>query len=987
MKRVRTLLAVFLILGLVLIPLPGRGETARAAGVIYVDADAGGADDGSSWTDAYTDLQDALGAAGSGDEIWVAEGVYTPGSAGVLTATFQLESGVEVYGGFAGSETARDERDWQAHVTVLSGDIDANDVTDADGVVTDTGDIAGANAYHVVTGSGTDTTAVLDGFTITAGYAEYSLTPDSLGGGMFIFNGSPTLINLILRGNRARSAGGGMYIGGNSNPTLSDVGFHNNHAYQGGGMRNYGSAPTLIDVTFNENTAATGGGGMGNSESDPVLLGVTFSGNTVVSDGDGGGMYSYDSNPTLTDVVFTNNDAYRGGGMFNENDSDPVLTNVVFSGNTAGSSGGGMSSFINSDPALTNVVFSGNHSDDLGGGMYGYQSDAALTNVTFSGNTAVTGGGMRNYNGSYLALYNCVLWGNSATSSGDQIANLTSTPTIYYSLVQGSGGSGSGWDTDLGTDGGGNIDADPQFVDPDGADDTVGTLDDNLRLEGDSPAVDAGDNGWLVATSDLDYHVRRVDMPRADTGSGVAPIVDMGAYEAHVLYVDERAPQTSAEDGSSWADAYLIVQDALSAAAANTEIWVAQGVYHTDEVGMPKPDPAASFQLQNDVALYGGFTGTESAREQRDWQAHVTVLSGDIDGNDTRDAHGVVTDTTHIVGSNAYHVVDGSATTGSAVLDGFFITAGQADGTGANNDGAGIYISGGSPTLRNLVLSGNLADGPGGGIYSTGNPALTRVTFTGNAAGADGGGMHNDGGSPTFSDVVFSGNQAGNMGGGLYHLTGDATLTGVIFSGNDAEANGGGMVNYQGILTLVNGLFSGNSADNGGGLFNYQSDATLTNVTLSRNTATFPGGGLLNHDSGFVKLTNCILWENSSQVSNEAGATSIILYSLVQDGCPDGSTCDHLQFGDPRFVDPDGADDVSGTLDDDLRLRPDSPAIDAGSNTAVPGSVTTDLAGAARFVDVPSVLDTGGGSAPIVDVGAYEAAFEIVYLPLVLDGD
>ena len=97
---------------------------ARGA-VIYVDADATGADDGSSWTDAHTDLQDALAAAGSGDEVWVAEGTYYPTSTSTRTFSFHLETGVAVYGGFDGTETQLSQRDWETNVTVLSGAIGA----------------------------------------------------------------------------------------------------------------------------------------------------------------------------------------------------------------------------------------------------------------------------------------------------------------------------------------------------------------------------------------------------------------------------------------------------------------------------------------------------------------------------------------------------------------------------------------------------------------------------------------------------------------------------------------------------------------------------------------------------------------------------------------------------------------------------------------------------------------------------------------------
>ena len=450
------------------------------------------------------------------------------------------------------------------------------------------------------------------------------------------------------------------------------------------------------------------------------------------------------------------------------------------------------------------------------------------------------------------------------------------------------------------------------------------------------------------------------------------------ARAAGIIYVGCDA--AGARDGSSWADAYTDLQDALAAATSGDEIWVSEGIYKPGSAG----DRSATFQLKNGVDVYGGFAGTETERSQRDWQAHVTVLSGDIDDNDIADANGVVTDTADIVGDNAYHVIDGSPTNSSAILDGFTITAGHASESGTDSRGAGIYIDSGSPTLRNLILSGNLASGNGGGIYSSGNPALTGVTFSGNTAEISGGGMYNYQGDSTMTDVVFIGNYAATLGGGLFNR-GDVTLTNAAFIGNTADSSGGGVDNYEGSLTLTNGAFSGNIADTtGGGLFNYRSDATLTNVTFSYNTAAIHGGGMLNYELGTIILTNCILWQNSSQISNQAGATSTLSYSLVQGGCPSGSTCDHLLTADPQFMDANGADNVNGTLDDDLRLQLNSPAIDAGDNNAVPGNVTTDIAGNPRFFDLPSVPDTGNGSAPVVDMGAYEARVHTIYLPLVL---
>ena len=199
-------------------------------------------------------------------------------------------------------------------------------------------------------------------------------------------------------------------------------------------------------------------------------------------------MYNDGADPTLTNITFSGNQADYGGGIYN-NSSNPTLADVTFSGNQANSYGGGMRN-SSSSPTLTNVTFNGNHADYGGGGMHNYSSNPTLTNVTFSGNSAnEDGGGMHN-NSSNPSLTNCILWGNSA-SRGLQIYDQDSAPVVTYSDVQG------------GYPGVGNIAADPLFTDADGPDDVVGTLDDNVRPQTGSRAIDAGDGGACPAT-DLD---------------------------------------------------------------------------------------------------------------------------------------------------------------------------------------------------------------------------------------------------------------------------------------------------------------------------------------------------------------------------------------------------------------------------------------------------------------------------------------------------
>ncbi|MGA2071625.1 MAG: hypothetical protein ABSG97_09775, partial [Sedimentisphaerales bacterium] len=294
---------------------------------IYVDTSATGANNGSSWADAYKYLQDALSAAPSGYEIWVAQGTYKPdrdtnhqSGTGDRSATFQLKNGVSIYGGFPSGGGSRDPNIYQ---TILSGDI---------GVAGNNSD----NSYNVVSGSYTNSTAILDGFTITAGNA----TLDYLGGGMcnyegsprvtnctFIgnvaynggmanYNGSPIITNCTFSGNSATS-GGGIY-NENSNPMLTNCTFNGNSSYQGGGMDDYNSSPTLTNCTFNSNSASHYGGGMKNDFSSPTLTGCNFSGNSAIY---GGGMENDFSSPTLTGCNFSGDSATYGSGMYSEGTS------------------------------------------------------------------------------------------------------------------------------------------------------------------------------------------------------------------------------------------------------------------------------------------------------------------------------------------------------------------------------------------------------------------------------------------------------------------------------------------------------------------------------------------------------------------------------------------------------------------------------------------------------------------------------------------
>lgn len=239
-------------------------EPARA--IIYVDANATGSNNGANWADAYNYLQDALDDANSNpdfNEIRVAQGIYKPDqgtgmTAGDRTATFGLINGVCIKGGYAGfGKPCPNARNVQLYETVLSGDIGIS------GADTD-------NSYHVVTGSGTDANAVLESFTITAGYAD-GPDPDERGAGMYNNSGKSTLTNCNFRENFAGSYGGAMY-NNNSSPMLTNCTFSENSTVYGGGILNYMSVPTLTHCVLAGNLADELGGGIYNAASSKSML-------------------------------------------------------------------------------------------------------------------------------------------------------------------------------------------------------------------------------------------------------------------------------------------------------------------------------------------------------------------------------------------------------------------------------------------------------------------------------------------------------------------------------------------------------------------------------------------------------------------------------------------------------------------------------------------------------------------------------------------
>lgn len=1003
-----------------------------AAGkVIYVDADAPGlVNDGTSWTTAFQYLQVAMNAASSGDEIRVAQGIYRPHEPVILpptvppmppppdrTATFQIKNGVLIKGGYAGfGEPDPDARDIELYETILSGDllgndIDVNEVWDVwrEASFTD-------NSYHIVTGSGTNSTAVLDGFTITGGCAndaefDASDNGDTLltsGAGMLNDAGSPTVLNCTFRKNTtstwygqidgqsgvddesishastyiylpqtsgaavfnrdssptfqnctfednvcfgadASSAGAGV-CNINSSPLLENCVFRANvvtgfdNEYYGGAIADYNSNTRIRYCSFIDNQAEFSfGGAIYSEESNLALTNCMFRGNKA-GGGNGGAIFAGGGNSTLTDCMFEQNEAYLFGGGMCISDGFATLTDCTFTDNRASEGGALYSNFRNSltlkkckfignsagsggaiensgawynDPCsitliedcvftansaymgggiqngwnrknltVVNCLFAGNSAVNAGGGIYNDDCEQILINCTFASNSAPAGNAFASDlyflpNPSSYQISNCIFWdGDNSISCGDE-----SAVTITYSDVKG------GW---LGE---GNINADPCFV-AEGFWDANGTpadtnddfwADGDYRLLDGSPCINAGDNTAVPAavTTDLDGN------PRIRGG-----IVDMGAYESRVVFfVDIDA--AGANDGSSWADAYNYLQDALMMVPAGEEIRIAQGTYRPDQFVLsdrPNLGRIETFHLINGVAIKGGYAGFgEPDPDARDIDMYRTVLSGDLNGDDVEVNNPCDLLTHPSRADNCYHVVTmfefvyyGLNT----ILDGFTITGGNADGQYPDDEengcGGGICIRHSSPTVLNCTFAENSARYSGGGMdnevswpsiinctfrrnfsdwggglaNSDSQPTLIGCIFVGNVSSYKGGAMANYDSSPPMSNCTFIDNRA-VLGGAIYGADCVPSPTNCIFTGNSAE-KGGVVYNNDSSIRLDNCKITGNWATEGGVIYDDEGGSSLLNCMLTANTA-IAGGVIYSREDSSARLTNCVLIGNKAQ--------------------------------------------------------------------------------------------------------------------------
>jgi hypothetical protein len=412
-------------------------------------------------------------------------------------------------------------------------------------------------------------------------------------------------------------------------------------------------------------------------------------------------------------------------------------------------------------------------------------------------------------------------------------------------------------------------------------------------------------------------------------------------------------------DGGTWINAIADLQQAIDQASSGDTLFVARGTYYPSYLHLGDSARHSTFYINKSVILYGGFSGvegTEGGFSERNVALHPTILSGDI---------GVVGD----LSDNAFHVLYLDHVSDTTLIDGFTITKGNGiGGVGLEAYGAGIYndANGGvsNPTISNCIILENQSSEGGGGMSNqaenggNASPTLINCTFTGNKA-AGGGGMNNY----TDTDGQVS-----------------PLLVGCRFIGNAGPTAGGGAIQFiahSSIATpkFINCLFTGNHSPNSAPFSALVTGTAVANIEIINTTICGNSGSSmrlvdLGLQTSTVVIRNSILYGNgASQAPSVTGFNVDAAYSVIPFGFPG----EGIVGLDPMFVDQPPVLDTAHVLGD-VHLMMGSPAIDAGTNAALPVDITTDAD------HLPRLINAANGQPGTIDIGAFELQADITGL-------
>ncbi len=579
--------------------------------------------------------------------------------------------------------------------------------------------------------SGEDSTSVVDGFTITNGYASEALYEAPQGGGIYCNASSPILTNLVFLENAAESYGGGVYCTLGASPILRHVSFIGNNAYDGGGMNClHDCFPVLTDVLFEGNSALSGGG-------------------FVAGEGSGG---------QLTNVTFESNHADLWGGAASiGTNASPVLTNVTFSHNV-GTTGGGVSCTWNSNPVFMNVTFIGNQGT-TGGGLYCLNSSPILTQTIIAMSTS--GGAVVCHGTSEPTITHSCIFGNVGGDGlcGDYYDNVFEDPLFCPGEATLQDNSpclpeNNEWGELIGAHGQGCGPVTTWYVDcanSSGIEDGSEAYPFDTIREGIDAATEAHTvlvaPGTYVGSGNRDLDFGGINMTLRGTGGAESTTIDCEDQGRAFHFV-------SGEDSTSVIDGFMITNGYASDAFC--EAPQGGGIY----CNASSPILTDLVFIENAAESYGG--GVYCTLGASPILRHVSFI-----GNSAYDGGGM--DCRH----DCFPVLMDVLFEGNSALSGGGFVAGENCGGHLTNvtfesnhadlwGGAASIGSGSSPVLTNVTFSHN--DGrTGGGVSCTwsSNPVFVNVTFIGNH-GVTGGGLHCLNSSPSLTQTIIAMSTSGS---------------------------------------------------------------------------------------------------------------------------------------------------------------------------------------------------------------------------------
>jgi hypothetical protein len=935
---------------------------------VYVKKSATGANDGSSWTNAFTDLQKAL--LYCADTIKVAADTYYPSAEQNPNKAFNLENKTILLGGYPSTgNPSNAERNPNIYVTSLSGNLSAS-----------------IKSLTVIRSKHTDSTCIMDGFEIRQGgvtnyfgiynsaavyltnsssliFKNVRITKNQNSPFLLISKSTPNFFDCVIDSN---FFGAEIWY---STPTFKRCSFTGN---TNGVINNIASQTVIDSCSISRNPSSII---VNNSNSNGVISNCRFINNGTLDTGPD--VYNISSSPLVYKCYFSDSsNAQYGGAVRNENlsrpvfrlcefrnfkviytggvvhnaNSSPIFISCVFAGN-ASSGGGGVVHNINySTPQFINCAAAYNTAGN-GSFMFNDRSFPEIINCTITRHSRVNGGAgasvIANRDSSRLVVKNTILWGNVFNVYNNTIPdifhengapNIPSSTAIFNSVTQYYGVNGVD---------GNFVGVNPrmfEYNDPDGLDNIYFTADDGMKLTACSPVLNAGNNADVTETNDILLNTRII-------GSAV----DIGAYEyqasgggiSNVCYVNASA--TGNNSGTSWANAYTSLWSAINNICADT-IKVAAGIY--------KPavfNRDSSFLMMHGKVYLGGYPNTGNpTNAERDPNLYPAILSGNI---------GNLLDST----DNTRHVVYLSTVDGSLTLDGFTIMDGRAEYYNTPQPLYSLFAGGGlisissRTTILNCVLKNNYAS-EGGGLAIYAPPTLK------------------------ISKTLVDQNKSSGRGAGLYlglAATDKGVIENSVITNNISQSIGGGIfvagsssgVDLNNLVLLANRAGGGD----GGGIYAQLPGAVrITNCDFLNNSCVAVGRGAgIASTQGYPPITNCLFFGNNLGSSNTEQYLGVDIYDTE---CPNyncyrtnvnytrtqtytsaGSVGITVLAGDfLNGADPDGADNIWMTADDGLIPLPCSPLNNRGNNAAV-AQIPTDMIGNPRIIR------------SVVDLGAYEA--------------